>query len=249
MNCVTPRLHCSQIPTLLTLEQETEGISDNAVQEQTNQSHNYTRHRHSAAATRAPPAETASPPPQSIKSHQHKINSIAFASYWRNSIDFNGAGVTPILCWCICISVTEVTPAWLMKTTAGQPTPLWLKWTPKPRENADLYITKAGPLELIFAKQKSGSFVILLTPKKQRLRRQRGQSTQLGSQYSVIRAVKWLLKCSGAIITPKEKREVCSQEHHQGEGKSNVRHHVPYWNANSSQSESVSSNWKKRLWN
>lgn len=45
------------------------------------------------------------------------------------------------------------------------------------------------------------------------------------------------------------KGEVCSQEHHQGEGKSNVRHHVSYWNANSSQSESVSSNWKKRLWN
>lgn len=38
-----------------------------------------------------------------------------------------------------------------------------------------------------------------------RLRREKGQSTQLGSQYSVIRAVKWLLKHSGAIITLKEK--------------------------------------------
>lgn len=77
--------------------------------------------------------------------------------------------------------------------------------TPKPRENADLYITQAGPLEFIFAKQKKSSFVILSTPKKQGLRRQRGQSTQLGSQYSVIWAVKWLLKCSGAIITPEER--------------------------------------------
>lgn len=129
MNYITPRLYCSQIPTLLTLEQEREGISDNTVQEQTrNRSHNCSKLRHSLAVTWAPPAETASPPSQSIKSHQHKINSTAFDSYWRNSIDFKGVGVTPILCWCICISVREVTPAWLMETTAHQPTLSWLKF-------------------------------------------------------------------------------------------------------------------------
>lgn len=47
------------------------------------------------------------------------------------------------------------------------------------------------------------------------------------------------------------KGDACSQEHHQGEGKSNVIDTMSYIeiNANSSQSESVPSNWKKRLWN
>lgn len=39
--------------------------------------------------------------------------------------------------------------------------------TPKQRENANLYITKAGSLEFIFAKQNSSS-AILSAPKKQR---------------------------------------------------------------------------------
>lgn len=37
----------------------------------------------------------------------------------------------------------------------------------KQRENANLYVTKAGSLEFTFAKQENGSFVILSTPKKQ----------------------------------------------------------------------------------
>lgn len=97
-NAFTPRLHYSHIPTLLTLEQNREGISDKNKQE--------TEVTSTPSLAVTPAAGTASPPVQSMKS----INSVAFDSYWRNSIDFNGVAVTPILCWCqrSHTSVTEV---------------------------------------------------------------------------------------------------------------------------------------------
>lgn len=117
MNCVTPRLYYTQITPLLTPKQIRKSISDNAVQEQTrNKTHNCYKYRPGAGWLRSEfhQQKTAVPPLKSIKPHQHKINSVTFDLYRRNSIDFNGVGVTPILCWCICISVSEVMPAWLM---------------------------------------------------------------------------------------------------------------------------------------